>query len=314
MSSILKALRRSEEARAKDGVPQLMTRHDRVVRPRRRRNWPWIVTAALVLNALIVLLAFWPAPQPSPGRGGLNLESRAEATGARATVSVPRTRDPRLEGIGRARQSAEIELDVQASADSATQQAALPEPRQPSWLEDQPKSTPVPKEAPPVRAPKELSRVHRQLNATDFGQQALMDWVRDYVYAQEPAVEEKTVKLASVDPVKALPVEPVEPVEQETIPLAEPEPPAQSEPVAASSSYGDVPPLWKLPHAIRSQVPDVSLSVHVYTPGNANSFVIIDRKRYRAGDLVDGRVQLEAIIPTGVVMAYDGHRFKLGNQ
>ena len=139
-----------------------------------------------------------------------------------------------------------------------------------------------------------------------------MDWVRGYVYAREPAVEEKTIKLASVDPVKALPAEPVEPVEQETMPLVEPELPAQSEPAAVS--YGDVPPLWKLPHAIRSQVPDVSLSVHVYTPGDSNSFVIIDRKRYRAGDLVDGRVQLEAIIPTGVVMAYDGHRFKLGNQ
>ena len=311
MSSILKALRRSEEARAKDGVPQLMTRHDRVVRPR-RRNWPWIVTAALVLNALIVALAVWPAPQSSPGRAGLNLGSPVETKGTRATVSVPRTRDPRLEGIGRARESAEIELDVQASVEGTRQQAALPESRQPNWLEDRPTPTPVPKKAPPVRAPKDLSRVHRELNATDFGQQALMDWVRGYVYAREPAVEEKTIKLASVDPVKALPAEPVEPVEQETMPLVEPELPAQSEPAAVS--YGDVPPLWKLPHAIRSQVPDVSLSVHVYTPGDSNSFVIIDRKRYRAGDLVDGRVQLEAIIPTGVVMAYDGHRFKLGNQ
>ncbi len=82
----------------------------------------------------------------------------------------------------------------------------------------------------------------------------------------------------------------------------------------AADLYEGVPMLWQMPRAFRSQLPTMRISVHVYSPDEPGRFVIIDRKKYWEGDnLVDG-VVLEAIVPDGVVMEYQGQQFRLSSR
>lgn len=93
--------------------------------------------------------------------------------------------------------------------------------------------------------------------------------------------------------------------EQPLPPAAQPETP----PVAGP--YADVPMLWQMPSSFRSGLPSMNISVHVYSPEIPRRFVIIDRRKYWEGDELQDGVSLEAIVPDGVVMAYQGQQFRL---
>jgi general secretion pathway protein B len=77
--------------------------------------------------------------------------------------------------------------------------------------------------------------------------------------------------------------------------------------------YASVPMLWQLPSVIRTKLPKLSMSVHVYAPEAPGRFVIVDRKKYREGDVLKGGVRLEAIVADGIVLDYQGQRYRLGN-
>ena len=314
MSYILKALRLSEEERAKGDVPRLTTRHRRSHQPR-RKVWPWIVVAAVAVNLLIVFLAMWPT-QITSTTNGMELD-RVRAPRAEAppqgqagqeplslVESAPRLSDPRLQDIDGFPPPDEIsgELDVTAALDGGAetiQEARLDDQAGLNWLEREEESGPpeVGETAPakPVPKPAPASPVYKNLSAAEFTEQALMDWAEDAILDGGGLGEDEAVQIALAEPSEPLPEEQLAP-----------------EPIV--DLYGDIPQLWQLPHLIRSQVPEVALSVHVYAPEDASRFVIINRKRYREGDLVNGRIRLEAIIPSGVVLDHDGHRFKLSSQ
>ena len=77
--------------------------------------------------------------------------------------------------------------------------------------------------------------------------------------------------------------------------------------------YAGVPMLWQLPSEIRSKLPKLSISVHVYSPEAAGRFVIVDRGKYREGDVLTGGAKLEAIVADGIVLDYQGRRYRIGN-
>jgi len=82
----------------------------------------------------------------------------------------------------------------------------------------------------------------------------------------------------------------------------------------AADLYEGIPMLWQMPRSFRSRLPTLSISVHVYSPDEPGRFVIIDRKKYWEGDnLVDG-VILEAIVPDGVVMEFQGQQFRVSSR
>lgn len=313
MSYILKALRLSEEERAKGDVPRLTTRHRRSVKPR-RKVWPWVVAAAVAVNLLIIFFAMWPT-QISSSTNGMELDrdgipragaedwpSNGQEAASNAELE-PLPHDPRLLDIdGQPPANGnDAELDVMASLGTEAadlQQAELSDQADLNWLESAEGNAPpaFPQPAPAGQAPKRelASLVYKNLSATEFTEQALMDWAEDAILGGEDPSEDEAIEIALAEPSEALPEEDLAP-----------------EPIG--EVYGDVPQLWQLPHAIRSQVPEVALNVHVYAPEDASRFVIINRKRYREGDLINGRIRLEAIIPSGVVLDHEGHRFRLGS-
>lgn len=75
------------------------------------------------------------------------------------------------------------------------------------------------------------------------------------------------------------------------------------------------PPMyWELPYAQRNKVPDLRITMHLYTRNRADRFVIINGVRHAEGDdLADG-VKLVSINPDGITLSLGGTRFRVPRQ
>lgn len=82
----------------------------------------------------------------------------------------------------------------------------------------------------------------------------------------------------------------------------------------ASEQASSVPLLRNLPAEFRASVPPLSLDVHVYAAANAGRFVLINMKKYRAGEQLAEGPQLEEITVDGVILSYQGQRFRIARQ
>lgn len=90
--------------------------------------------------------------------------------------------------------------------------------------------------------------------------------------------------------------------------------PSEPEPEPKEDPYASVPLLWYMPQAFQSSVPDLDLTVHIFSQDPRSRMVIINGRNYREGDRVERRVALEAITPNGVVLKHRGKQFRLGRQ
>jgi general secretion pathway protein B len=57
------------------------------------------------------------------------------------------------------------------------------------------------------------------------------------------------------------------------------------------------------------QVPEASLSLHVYDAQPARRFVFINGQRGIEGDTLPSGLRIEQIVPEGVVLSWSGNRF-----
>ena len=64
-----------------------------------------------------------------------------------------------------------------------------------------------------------------------------------------------------------------------------------------------------LPYSVRKDLPDLPISMQVYSADVARRFVVIDGDRKVEGDTIRGSVALREILPNGVVLEYQGQRF-----
>lgn len=72
-----------------------------------------------------------------------------------------------------------------------------------------------------------------------------------------------------------------------------------------------VPMYYELPYNIRQALPDLKLSMHVYSKDPAQRFVILNNSRMVEGDKTSDNLSLVAIRPDGVILEYQGQRFFL---
>jgi hypothetical protein len=61
----------------------------------------------------------------------------------------------------------------------------------------------------------------------------------------------------------------------------------------------------------RKTVPAMTVNIHVYVPDEARRILYINNKPYHRGDEIPGGVKVEEIVPEGVVLRFQGQRFKL---
>jgi general secretion pathway protein B len=88
----------------------------------------------------------------------------------------------------------------------------------------------------------------------------------------------------------------------------QPHPQAAPSPVLTASKL-DVPSYYDLPFATRKALPQLRMSMHVYTADPKQRFVILDGARMVEGDATTDDVTLREIRPDGVVLEFQGQRF-----
>ncbi len=65
-----------------------------------------------------------------------------------------------------------------------------------------------------------------------------------------------------------------------------------------------------LPPSVRQDLPAVTIAGHFYSPDPSARVVVINGKMAREGQVVTGNLRLEQITPEGVVMSFQGYRFR----
>ncbi len=103
---------------------------------------------------------------------------------------------------------------------------------------------------------------------------------------------------------------PVEPPTPTVVAAAKPVAPA-SPPVSAPLDSGPVLFLRQLPEDFQRQLPELVVNIHLYSANESENLVYINDRQYRRGEEVARGVRLEQIVPEGVVLSYEGTRFKV---
>jgi len=79
----------------------------------------------------------------------------------------------------------------------------------------------------------------------------------------------------------------------------------------ATQEPSQVQSWYDLPQSVRNNLDLPRLDVHVYSEAPAGRFIMVDLKKYREGDTLPNGMVLEEILPDGMVMSYQGERFRV---
>lgn len=104
------------------------------------------------------------------------------------------------------------------------------------------------------------------------------------------------------------PAAPIEPSTAASPPVAAP-PPPNAAATAAVPPPDALPIYWQLPYNVRKELPEIKLSMHVYSATPAQRFVVLNGNRQVEGDELGGDVRVAEIRSDGVVLTYHGQRF-----
>jgi general secretion pathway protein B len=83
------------------------------------------------------------------------------------------------------------------------------------------------------------------------------------------------------------------------------EPAAADEADAAETRPQDL----RLPREVKERLPAFLMTVHIYDRAPEKRFVLINARKYREGERTPQDLLVEEILPDGVVLSYEGHRF-----
>ena len=78
---------------------------------------------------------------------------------------------------------------------------------------------------------------------------------------------------------------------------------------APPDPYEGIPNQRQLAIELQRELPDMSISVHVYSAKPGSRLVRIDNTVYREGDFVASELKLEEITPNGMIMSFRDTRF-----
>lgn len=80
-------------------------------------------------------------------------------------------------------------------------------------------------------------------------------------------------------------------------------------PAPARPAEPALPSIWDLPYATRKDLPELQLTMHLYSSDPAERFVVIKGERHVQGDDLGDGVVLKEIRADGMVLEYKGQRF-----
>jgi general secretion pathway protein B len=99
--------------------------------------------------------------------------------------------------------------------------------------------------------------------------------------------------------------------EIERMPTPEPVP-APSVAEVAPAAATETAPRWQdLPLEERESLPAPRIDVHVFAQEPERRFVLINLRKYHAGDKLDNGATLDAILSDGIVLSYGGRQYRV---
>ena len=90
-----------------------------------------------------------------------------------------------------------------------------------------------------------------------------------------------------------------------------PQAPVAQTAIPALATRDDAPFLRQKPVEFQRQLPELVVTIHVYSPEESQRILFINNREYRRGDQVQDGLRVEEIIPDGALLSYHGEKFKL---
>jgi hypothetical protein len=302
MSYILDALKKSEQARGSRKTRGLIEEpvEVKVIPPTQPREssprWPYIVVLALLLNAGFFVL--WLRPwQRGPNA---NVSSSSISGG-----QLPETR----------RQEAPVIPPAPLTQLQEKKQATQ---SQPGKKEKSAPNAPAPDVATAVSAGPPVSGTQTHKTA--------QDQIKDEVAVKKPDGSKLSQNPKAAEPKKGFKTADLEGAgKNQAVRVEQP-----LRPAAGSGIMSDIQPLtelgessgkpaalptpkWhELPPQIRDALPNLSVSMLIYSRKPEDRWININGFKRREGEEISAGLKLEEITPDGAVFSYQGHRFYKG--
>jgi hypothetical protein len=347
MSIILDALKKLEQKRQKGPVPDLMTVHaPEPQEPKKRPLWPYLVLAALILNAGILAAVFRPWESDEQAvivesisdqqSGPLAVEPEQEdiATGE-AVANAPVTREENVITTPKTDDRKPVTHSDMATEETKTDTSTnrsddLPQAK----VENQSESI---KEdnVPGEDGVKDEQSVSDEAAASaDFSMsieelEALRKMKEDNVPGKDGVEDEQSVSdEAAASPDFNISIAELEALRKKI--KAERSLQGQDDPIVSGSIQGrDAPTvsepvegadavsgetvieLSQLPSEIKKELPDISISGHIFSDNPASRMANINGSIVREGENVARGLMVDEITLSGVIFSYQGFRFRV---
>jgi general secretion pathway protein B len=88
-------------------------------------------------------------------------------------------------------------------------------------------------------------------------------------------------------------------------------PSSQADGPAVLLEADNTPLLQQMSLEMQRAIPPMTVTIHVYSPQESQRILFINNREYHKGSLIEGGARVEAIVPDGAVLSYQGERFKL---
>jgi len=290
MSYILEALKKSEQKRQKGSVPNLGTVHDPdLILKKSKRHWPYLLIIVLCANAifLAVLLKQRSQNELSPDRQAAEIQMTSEPIESHNKIpdvplesldvhqTVPEKNQPETSRI-RAVKTVQTRIGLPSTSTNSKKISAL-------------------------NATEEITSEKMRSVSTTMPHPAELN-VPDAALAADDQTTIKSVKLHDVTSVQ---------VNMNS----NASPPADDFSISQKRDEMDseqrIPQIDSLPDSIRQQLPAIAISFHSYTHKPSSRIVSINGRIMREGQSVADGLQLEEITKEGIILRYEGKRFRV---
>jgi general secretion pathway protein B len=273
MSSIIDALKKSDQSRNKDNNKQLnnISFSDQPAPKSRRGFWLLVVVLTLIALAVYGWQQGWHQRLLNKLSAGTAQTSTTTQTPVQAETAPEPANPPAKKAQTINRLTPPKQADIKAQSQELASQPATPPGQQ-----EQPQTKPAEEPAQPAQ-PNALTVVENRTR-TD-----------DQTTEQSPTTDLK-------EPAKAdLSAQTADAPGQELQPKLK----------------QDYLYIHQLDFAIRKNIPNVKISIHIYDPEPENRMLMINGEKFAIGDSIEGLVTVHDIVPEGVVLAYENIRFLL---
>ncbi len=85
-----------------------------------------------------------------------------------------------------------------------------------------------------------------------------------------------------------------------------------AQPKSAAGGERKIVSIGDLPPSVRQDLPDITIAGHFYSPKQSSRVVVINGKMAHEGQAITGGLRLEQVTPDGVIMSFQGYRFRRG--